>query len=202
MKIERQNIIDQEINKQGFVLVPAMSEMLKCSEETIRRDLKEMESQGRLMRTHGGAYLIENFDKTYPTNLRKAYYHQTKDCLARRAIEHMQENDIVMLDSSTTCLALAEAMIRSQKMLTVITNSLQICLLCNESNISFLVKGGKSAVLIPLFQWCVLNDMQQLQFHCIRLQLSQLASIVQHLFDGFCRQSVDEMHTGANPTGF
>ena len=42
MKIERQNIIDQEINKQGFVLVPAMSEMLKCSEETIRRDLKEM----------------------------------------------------------------------------------------------------------------------------------------------------------------
>lgn len=113
MKIERQNIIDQEINKQGFVLVPAMSEMLKCSEETIRRDLKEMESQGRLMRTHGGAYLIENFDKTYPTNLRKAYYHQTKDCLA-----------------------LAEAMIRSQKMLTVITNSLQICLLCNESNIN------------------------------------------------------------------
>ena len=136
LKIERQNIIDQEINKQGFVLVPAMREMLKCSEETIRRDLKEMESQGRLMRTHGGAYLIENFDKTYPTNLRKAYYHQTKDCLARRAIEHMQENDIVMLDSSTTCLALAEAMIRSQKMLTVITNSLQICLLCNESNIN------------------------------------------------------------------
>ena len=36
LKIERQNIIDQEINKQGFVLVPAMSEMLKCSEETIR----------------------------------------------------------------------------------------------------------------------------------------------------------------------
>ena len=202
MKIERQNIIDQEINKQGFVLVPAMSEMLKCSEETIRRDLKEMESQGRLMRTHGGAYLIENFDKTYPTNLRKAYYHQTKDCLARRAIEHMQENDIVMLDSSTTCLALAEAMIRSQKMLTVITNSLQICLLCNESNISFLVERGKSAALIPLFQWRSLNDVQQLQFHCIWLQLSQLASVVQHLFDGFCWQSIDEMHTGANPTGF
>lgn len=48
MKIERQNIIDQEINKQGFVLVPAMSEMLKCSEETIRRDLKEMESRDAL----------------------------------------------------------------------------------------------------------------------------------------------------------
>ncbi len=136
LKIERQDIIDQEINKQGFVLVPTMSEMLNCSEETIRRDLKEMESQGRLIRTHGGAYLIEKFDKTYPTNLRKSYYHQTKDCLAQRAIEHLQENDVVMLDSSTTCLALAEAMTRSQKTLTVITNSLQVCLLCNESNIN------------------------------------------------------------------
>ena len=115
---------------------------------------------------------------------------------------NLQENDIVMLDSSTTCLALAEAMIRSQKMLTVITNSLQICLLCNESNISFLVERGKSAALIPLFQWRSLNDVQQLQFHCIWLQLSQLASVVQHLFDGFCWQSIDEMHTGANPTGF
>ena len=57
LKIERQNIIDQEINKQGFVLVPAMSEMLKCSEETIRRDLKEMESQGRLMREHTAAHI-------------------------------------------------------------------------------------------------------------------------------------------------
>lgn len=136
LKIERQKIIDQEIYKQGFVLVPAMSEMLKCSEETIRRDLKEMESQGRLIRTHGGAYLIENFDKTYPTNLRKSYYHQVKDRLAQQAIEHMHENDVIMLDSSTTCLALAEAMTRSQKMLTVITNSLQISILFNESNIT------------------------------------------------------------------
>ena len=63
LKIERHNIIDQEIRKQGFVLVPGLSELLCCSEETIRRDLKEMEKAGKLVRTHGGAYLIEKYDK-------------------------------------------------------------------------------------------------------------------------------------------
>lgn len=134
LKIERQNIINQEICKQGFVLVPALSELFKCSEETVRRDLKEMESQGSLIRTHGGAYLVEKFDKSYPTNLRKSYYQDTKNMLAAQAMLHVQENDVVMLDSSTTCLALAEAMAKSQKNLTIITNSLPICALCNESN--------------------------------------------------------------------
>ena len=40
LKIERQNLIDQEIRKVGFVLVPSLCEALDCSEETIRRDLQ------------------------------------------------------------------------------------------------------------------------------------------------------------------
>ena len=144
LKIERQNIIEQELSKQGFVLVPALSELFRCSEETVRRDLKEMESEGRLVRTHGGAYLVEKFDKSYPTNLRMVYYHRTKDRLAQQAMLHIQENDVVMLDSSTTCLSLAEAMVKSQKNMTIITNSLQICSMCSESNanINLICLGG------------------------------------------------------------
>ena len=63
LKIERHNLIDQEIRKQGFVLVPGLSELLCCSEETIRRDPKAMEKAGQLVRTHGGAYLVEKYDK-------------------------------------------------------------------------------------------------------------------------------------------
>ena len=43
VKFERQSIIEQELTSQGFILIPAMSALLQCSEETIRRDLKEME---------------------------------------------------------------------------------------------------------------------------------------------------------------
>ncbi len=144
LKIERQNIIAKEINKQGFVLVPALSELFHCSEETVRRDLKEMEREGRLVRTHGGAYQFERFDKSYPTDLRKMMLRRTKSRLAAQAMLHIQENEVVMLDSSTTCLTLAEAMIQSQKPLTIITNSLLICSLCSEheTNIDLICVGG------------------------------------------------------------
>lgn len=141
LKIERQNLIDQEIRKAGFVLVPSLSEALDCSEETIRRDLREMESAGKLVRTHGGAYLVEKYDKGYPIELRKSYMQHTKERMADVAIREIQENDMVMLDSSTTCLAIAEAILTRQMNVTLITNSLAICNLFSEANTNISVVG-------------------------------------------------------------
>lgn len=145
LKIERQNIIEEKLNKEGFVLVPTLSEMFRCSEETVRRDLNEMESMGKLIRTHGGAYLQEKFDKSFPTNLRKTFYKNTKHKLAQHAMGQISKNDVIMLDCSTTCLFLAEALIQSQLPLTIITNSYQICGLCNEnnSNVNLICIGGE-----------------------------------------------------------
>ena len=144
LKIERQNLIDQEIRKAGYVLVPNLSELLKCSEETIRRDLKEMERTGRLVRTHGGAYLVEKYDKGYPVELRKSYLQHTKEKLAEAALSEIQENDMVMLDSSTTCLAVAEALLAKGMNVTLVTNSLLVCNLFTQanSNINLVGIGG------------------------------------------------------------
>jgi len=144
LKIERQNLIDQEIRKAGFVLVPSLSELLHCSEETIRRDLKEMEKTGALVRTHGGAYLVEKYDKGYPIELRKSYLQHTKERMAEAAVSEIQENDVVMLDSSTTCLAVAEAILAHGMSVTLITNSLAICNLFSEANssVNLIALGG------------------------------------------------------------
>ena len=141
LKIERQNLIDQEIRKAGFVLVPSLSEALNCSEETIRRDLREMEAAGKLVRTHGGAYLVEKYDKGYPIELRKSYMLHTKERMADVAIREIQGNDMVMLDSSTTCLAIAEAILTRQMNVTLITNSLAICNLFSDANTNISVVG-------------------------------------------------------------
>lgn len=141
LKIERQNLIDQEIRKAGFVLVPSLSEALNCSEETIRRDLREMEAAGKLVRTHGGAYLVEKYDKGYPIELRKSYMQHTKERMADVAIREIQGNDMVMLDSSTTCLAIAEAILTRQMNVTLITNSLAICNLFSDANTNISVVG-------------------------------------------------------------
>lgn len=144
LKIERQNLIDKELQKAGYVLVPDLSEMLSCSEETVRRDLREMEAGGKLVRTHGGAYLVEKYDKGYPIELRKSYLQQTKVRMAAAAVEEIQENDMVMLDSSTTCLAIAQAILSRDLNVTLITNSLAICNLFSErnSNVNLVGVGG------------------------------------------------------------
>ena len=144
LKIERHNVIDQEIRKQGFVLVPGLSELLSCSEETIRRDLKEMEKAGKLVRTHGGAYLIEKYDKGYPIELRKSYLQHTKERLAETAVSLIHENDMIMLDASTTCLAIAQQILAHGITVTLITNSLEVCNLFGEgnSNINLICVGG------------------------------------------------------------
>ncbi len=144
LKIERHNIIDQEIRKQGFVLVPELSELLSCSEETIRRDLKEMEKAGKLLRTHGGAYLVEKYDKGFPIELRKSQLQRTKEKLADAALSLIHENDVIMLDASTTCLAIAGAILAAGMTLTLITNSLEVCNLFGEanSNVNLICVGG------------------------------------------------------------
>ena len=144
LKIERHNVIEQEIRKAGFVLVPDMSELLGVSEETVRRDLKEMEKAGKLVRTHGGAYLMEKYDKGYPMELRKSYLQHTKEKLAEGAIREIRENDVVMLDSSTTCLAIAEAILAREMNITLVTNSLAICNLFSgaSSSVNLVCVGG------------------------------------------------------------
>ena len=44
LKIERQNFIMNELKNEGSILISNLSESLNCHEETIRRDLKELES--------------------------------------------------------------------------------------------------------------------------------------------------------------
>ena len=134
LKIERQNLIEQELRKAGYVLVPGLSEMLNCSEETVRRDLREMELAGKLTRTHGGAYLVEKYDKGYPIELRKSYLQHTKERMAAVAVREIQQNDMIMLDSSTTCLAIAEMILALELNVTLVTNSLAVCNLFSEEN--------------------------------------------------------------------
>ncbi len=134
LKVERHNTIEREIRKAGFVLVPEMSQLLNCSEETVRRDLTEMEKAGRLQRTHGGAYLAEKSDKGYPIELRKSYMQNTKEKMAMAAIREIRENDVVMLDSSTTCLTIAEKILSRGMSVSLVTNSLAICELFRGTN--------------------------------------------------------------------
>lgn len=146
LKIERHQIIEDMLKQTGSIIISDVRSILDCSEETVRRDLKEMECKGILKRTHGGAFLDEDEDKTIPSNLRKLYIPKEKDEIARLALtNYINEDDIVMLDASTTCLHLAIMIIQSKMKVTIITNSLSIISLFDNqhNNVRLIAIGGR-----------------------------------------------------------
>ena len=135
LKIERFSRIEEELKKKGSLDIPTLSQMLECSDETVRRDLRELETLGRLNRIRGGAYLSDKYDKTYASPLRKTLYQKEKSQISRKAIEFVHDRDVVFLDSSTTCLTLAGLLLDSKLSLTIVTNSMLICSLCTAISI-------------------------------------------------------------------
>ena len=133
LKIDRQKHLEEELHTYGSILISTMSQKLNCSEETIRRDLKEMESQNKLKRIHGGVQLRETF------------FSQEKERLAACAINRfIKEGDTIFLDCSTTCLTLAKELVQRNQKMIIITNSLRIInLFSNQSsNLKLISLGG------------------------------------------------------------
>ena len=56
---ERRNEILRELDRKGRVKVTDLSKEFGCSEVTIRNDIKAMDIEGLLKRTHGGAVKVE-----------------------------------------------------------------------------------------------------------------------------------------------
>lgn len=127
LKIDRQRFIEEALLKNGSILVTDACSLLNCSDQTIRRDLQEMEESGKLKRIHGGAYLPTVDDKGVPIQLRAHLIPKEKEHIAGITVDnYVDENDLIMMDSSTTCLTMAKEILLRNLHVTIITNSLSI----------------------------------------------------------------------------
>lgn len=144
LKIDRHQYIEKMLLSKGSVLISVLSEELSCSEETIRRDLKEMEMDGKLRRIHGGAYRPETFDRGVPSNLRETLFTEEKNRIADACMQQIQEHEVLMLDASTTCLTLAKKLFAANLSVSILTNSLRICEIFAQTdcNIKVVCFGG------------------------------------------------------------
>ena len=71
LPMERQQRITDILQENGIVQVSRLAEEFGVSELTIRRDLDQMEDEGLLKRTHGGATILRNMNAE-PHYLQKA----------------------------------------------------------------------------------------------------------------------------------
>ena len=116
-----------------------LCEILNVSEDTIRRDLNELEHKGQLKKVHGGAItlsFIPSFKK------REVQEIQTKHVIAKKALSLIEDGQVLIIDGGTSNLQLVN-LLPEDKKLTVFTNSIPVASkLCEYPNVDGVLLGG------------------------------------------------------------
>mgnify|MGYP005796366693 FL=1 len=154
MPVERRKKVLEMVQELGSVSVNELSVHFNVSEETIRRDLQQLENESRLSRAYGGAYLGDTVGQDVPFSLRKDTKKKEKEIIARGVKTIVQSGDTIFLCPSTTSLMIAQA-IRNMKNLTIITNALFIAnVLADSEDIRVICTGGELDKKRQTFSGC------------------------------------------------
>ncbi len=108
LKRERQAYIVHQINLHNKVLSNALSNEINVSEDTIRRDLQELSTKGKLIKVHGGALSHSFHDISYPS--RKVYAQSSKKIIAEKAVKLIKDGMFVLTGGGTTVVEMARSL--------------------------------------------------------------------------------------------
>ncbi len=139
--IERRRKIMDKLNQDRKIYVSDLSKLFNVTEETIRRDLEKLENQDLLRRSYGGAVLNEHTSEDLSFVKRTTINSADKEAIAQKAASLIQDGDTIMVDSSTTCLALLQHL-KQKKDLTIITNSIRLVNDFVNSPFTMISSGG------------------------------------------------------------
>jgi DeoR family L-fucose operon activator len=139
--VERFKKIEKLVNERGSIRVTELSQLCEVTEETIRKDLDRLESEGRLIRSHGGALSVKGDFDEIPYLKREAENKDEKKLIAQEAVKHIRLDDCIALDASTTAWYMAQLM--PDIPITVLTNSIKAAIeLSKKSKIKVISTGG------------------------------------------------------------
>jgi DeoR/GlpR family transcriptional regulator of sugar metabolism len=139
---QRQQDIAGIVLAEGSATAADLAGRFGVSAMTIYRDLDELERQGIVRKYRGGVTAQPSGVFESNVAFRKKSMQQEKDALAARAVRLVEPGMSVLLDDSTTALALAR-LLPGIEPLTVVTNFLEaINLLAQERGIHLMALGG------------------------------------------------------------
>jgi DeoR/GlpR family transcriptional regulator of sugar metabolism len=142
---ERRRAILKLLEKEKRVSVKALSDTLNVSAVTIRQDLRVLEEEGVLERTHGGAVLPLAHDSNPELSfaIRQRRMQPQKEAIARKAATLVQDGFSIALDASTSAFAIIP-FLKERDRLIIVTNSLMVAQQFLDSpHIKVLMPGGQ-----------------------------------------------------------
>ncbi len=107
-KKERQKLILNEVHLHNRVLINDLARKLHVSSDTIRRDIIELDKDGKLIRVHGGAQAV-GF-QLYNYNAREIFFHEEKMKIAAKAIALVATGSVSLISGGTTNLEFARSL--------------------------------------------------------------------------------------------
>lgn len=122
---ERRNSIVELLNQQGYISVEELAKKLYVSPATVRRDLAELERDGFLKRTHGGASFIPIDHISTSIDYRTKWNVEEKMRIGKKAAELVDDGMNIFIDSSSTTILFSKELVK-KKDLHVLTNNISI----------------------------------------------------------------------------
>ena len=146
----RQQRIAETVRESGSITVTALEREFGISPATARRDLAELERQGKVKRTHGGAVLpgVAQHEDSFQQRLGEAV--EAKKRLARAAAKLLGADETVFIDSSTTAYYATQRMLAGAPSVTYLTNLVPAMDLFSTADPSRASMVGLGGIFRPL----------------------------------------------------
>lgn len=106
---ERKRTIVELVTERDGCSVSELAAELEFSKATIRRDLRDLEAEGRIERSHGGAVPATSVGTERPYGQREVEQLAEKQAIAERAAEEVREGQVVFFDAGSTTMEVARA---------------------------------------------------------------------------------------------
>lgn len=138
---QRKQLILGRLATHGQIVAGELALELGTSEDTIRRDLRELAQQGKLQRVHGGA--LPASAATGDLRVRQQVSSEEKQVLGRFGAQLIKPGQVVMLDGGTTAIQVARQLPADLRA-TVITHSPNVAVeLAAHRHVDIIVLGGR-----------------------------------------------------------
>jgi DeoR/GlpR family transcriptional regulator of sugar metabolism len=137
---QRKHLILERLHQNGQIIAKELSTELGLSEDTIRRDLRELAAEGLLQRVHGGALPASPATANFAT--RENLGSESKKALGKQAAQMIQGGQVIFMDGGTTNTQLVRHL-PPELEATIITHSPSIAVeLVAHQKIEVVLIGG------------------------------------------------------------
>ncbi|MDR5745782.1 DeoR/GlpR family DNA-binding transcription regulator [Caballeronia sp. LZ029] len=138
---QRKKAILDALKRDGQVLATELSARFGVSEDTVRRDLRELAAEGLLQRVHGGA--LPASPAIAPFARREEMESDAKRRIAKKAAETIAPGQVVIVDGGTTSALLVRQLPENLRA-TIVTHSPSVAVaLAEHASVEVVLIGGK-----------------------------------------------------------